>query len=418
MTAFTGTSGGDTFVGTSGDDSFDLHQGGDDTADGGGGNDSFSLGTAFDANDRLTGGGGIDTLDLDGDYSAGVVLGANLVGFEGITMDGGHSYRFTVTDAVATDDDRNYFDVAGYTLGASDTLYFDGSAEVFTSFNLHGGAGDDTMIGGGGSDTFDLFAGGNDSCFGGAGTEFFTFEGVSFTRDDRLDGGDDYDHLSLNGDYTGGVKFGLKSIRHIEEIDVFHSHSYVLKTNDGNVAAGETLLVDAAFMDVGQFIRFSGKFEKDGSFEIDAGQGDDRLMGGAMDDTISGGDGKDRLFGKDGADLLTGGEGADSLTGAGGGDTFVFLSTEDSKIGKADLILDLQKIDVIDLSSIDADSGTGGDQAFNLVGAFTNHAGQAVLSYDGGTDRTSLMLDTDGDGASDSTILMVGDQTGFHHFVL
>lgn len=418
MTVFTGTSGGDNFVGTSGNDRFNLDQGGDDTADGAGGDDLFDLEDKFDANDRLTGGSGVDTLLLDGDYSAGVVLGANLVGFESIDLAGGNSFRFTVTDAVATDTDRNYFDVAGYDLGVGDTLYFDGSAESSTSFNLHGGAGNDTLIGGGGADTFDLFAGGDDSCVGGANTDFFTFEGTSFTRDDRLDGGDDYDHLSLNGDYTGGVKFGGKTIRNVEEIDVFHSHSYVLKTNDANVAAGDTLKVDAASMDAGQFIRFSGKFDSDSHFSIDAGAGDDRLMGGSVEDTISGGDGKDRLFGKDGDDALTGGLGSDDLTGAGGADTFVFLTTNDSKVGKEDLIRDLQKIDIIDLSAIDADTGTGGDQAFHLVGAFTSHAGEAVLSYDSGTNQTSLMLDVDGDGSSDSTILISGDQSGFHHFVL
>lgn len=414
-----GTIGDDSLPGTAGADDFDLSQGGDDTADGAGGDDGFTLGAAFTAADRLTGGGGVDTLRLDGDYSAGVVIGATtLVGFEGIVLAAGHSYHLTLDDANATTADQSWFDVAGYNLGAGDQLVFDGSAEDDTTLRLHGGAGNDVLTGGQNGNLFDLFAGGNDTCTGGAGADFFNFEGTSFNRFDRLDGGGGgNDFVQLNGDYSVMVKLRATTVTNVEDITMFHTHSYALKISDGTVAAGQTLTVNGA-LDAGQFLKFVGKAESDGFLAITAGAGDDTVVGGGMGDTIAGGDGKDRIQGKGGGDLIIGGQGADVLSGGAAADTFTFQALDDSKLGKADLITDLQKIDIVNLSQIDADSATAGDQAFVLVGAFTHHAGEATLSYDSGTNRTSLMLDVDGDGVSDSTILIVGDHTAHNSFVL
>jgi hypothetical protein len=58
------------------------------------------------------------------------------------------------------------------------------------------------------------------------------------------------------------------------------------------------------------------------------------------------------------------------------------------------------------------------DQAFVLVASLDGHAGEAALSYDAGADMTTLMLDTDGDGQANWTVLLDGDQTGFTNFVL
>jgi len=54
---------------------------------------------------------------------------------------------------------------------------------------------------------------------------------------------------------------------------------------------------------------FDGSAEKDGSFVVTGGRGNDTITGGAGRDTLSGGNGNDVLTGGDGADILVGGAG-------------------------------------------------------------------------------------------------------------
>jgi Ca2+-binding RTX toxin-like protein len=139
--------------------------------------------------------------------------------------------------------------------------------------------------------------------------------------------------------------------------------------------------------------------------------GDDKLWGHNGDDTMAGGLGNDTLIG---------GQGKDVLNGRAGKDIFVFTATSESpdRAG-ADTILDLQNTDRIDLSAIDADSTTKGNQAFHLVSAFTHHAGELrLLGADGGGPHTFLEGDVDGDGHADFVVKLRGDHTDFTHFVL
>jgi Ca2+-binding RTX toxin-like protein len=161
-----------------------------------------------------------------------------------------------------------------------------------------------------------------------------------------------------------------------------------------------------------------------GNDTVTGGAGGDLLYGDDSDfnaggrDLISGGKGDDSLHGGTGADTLIGGAGADELIGALENDTFVFLKAADSKVGHSDLIDDLEAGDRIDLSAIDADTTQAGNQAFVHVEALDGHAGQLAMSYDGGSDTTHLVADTDGDGAADMEVLILGDATGFDRFVL
>jgi Ca2+-binding RTX toxin-like protein len=158
-----------------------------------------------------------------------------------------------------------------------------------------------------------------------------------------------------------------------------------------------------------------------GSAHADILTGDklaNRLDGGAGADQLLGGKGPDVLLGGKGDDTLTGGAGKDVLTGGTGKDVFAFTAPTDSILAGPDQITDLSNADKIDLSAIDAVKGVAGNQAFVLVGAFTHHAGEAVLTYDAGNLRTSLQLDTNGDGAADILIFIAGDHHSFTHFVL
>jgi Ca2+-binding RTX toxin-like protein len=146
--------------------------------------------------------------------------------------------------------------------------------------------------------------------------------------------------------------------------------------------------------------------------------GDDSLRGSRQGDGLTGMGGADTIDGGLGNDTIYGGLGGDLLTGGRGADVFGFTVIGESAPGAPDEITDLEGRDHIDLSEIDANTRKAGDQAFRLVSAFTHHAGQAVLSYDAGADRTSLMLDVNGDGAADATIFLDGDHSDFRHFVL
>jgi Ca2+-binding RTX toxin-like protein len=149
--------------------------------------------------------------------------------------------------------------------------------------------------------------------------------------------------------------------------------------------------------------------------------------GDAQGDTLTGIEGlsgsnlaKDILAGDAGANVLRGWGGDDALTGAGGKDTliggagadrFICGSVSDSAVGAgADVIRDFSHAqgDRIDLSAIDASTGTVGNQAFTFIGTalYTGVAGQLRYHSDGAV--TTIAGDVDGDGVSDFHIQLTG----------
>ena len=125
------------------------------------------------------------------------------------------------------------------------------------------------------------------------------------------------------------------------------------------------------------------------------------------------------LLGGWGADRLTGGANQDILTGGAGADTFIFTAVSDSGTSAStrDIITDFVKgEDRIDLSAIDANSLSQGNQAFiflpNAGAAFTGVRGQLQFSYLdlAGTadDRTIVAGDINGDRAADFQIELHG----------
>lgn len=273
-----------------------------------------------------------------------------------------------------------------------------------------GTSGDDVFKGKGQDDVFDLFQGGNDNASGGNGDDTFNFGGA-LTSADKVNGGAGIDVVVLEGDYSAGLTLKAATIKAVEEIDLTGHFNYSLTTIDANVAAGQRLAIDASDLAASNKVAFDGSQETDGAFDFAVRVAQAHLIGGAGADTFTIGD---RLGSSAGSG---GGSGGDVLTGGAGADTFDFLS-----LGKAGVrpheITDLAAEDTIDISNIDADKKTDGDQAFTLVSSFGHHAGEAVLSFDVETGRTSLQLDVNGDAKADYVVLLDGDQSGFTHFVL
>ena len=145
---------------------------------------------------------------------------------------------------------------------------------------------------------------------------------------------------------------------------------------------------------------------RDGDDIFTGRQNADLLAGGGGDDVLSGGAGADRIAGGIGNDTIIGGNGADRLIGNSGADVFVFnvaLATPGDRIVDFDLI----EADKIDLRLMDAVEATVEIDGFSFIGsdAFGQDAGELRLQV--GTNGTTVQGDTDGDGQSDFTILLL-----------
>lgn len=138
---------------------------------------------------------------------------------------------------------------------------------------------------------------------------------------------------------------------------------------------------------------------------LQGNKGNDYVQGGRGADSVGGGQGDDTLLGSAGNDTLHGGLGADRLIGGHGADVFSFTALSDSTVdaaGRDTVIFNSHQGDSIDLSAIDADANTAGDQAFHLVSAFSGHAGELVK-----LDTSHGFMvegDVNGDGQADFAI--------------
>lgn len=276
-----GGAGNDTLRGEDGSDLLFGGQG-DDSLNGGNDADTFRMTDGFgldqaDGGEGVTDGTDRDVIDLSG-LSAGVV-GALSGNEQGAVNDGASNLIFTeIEDIILTDQD-DQFDTSAATAGmvvqggdGSDTLIADG--------------GDDTLLGGAGSDefTYTVNMGGNDNIVGGE------------------EGGDD-DHINLatvglglsvtfSGGGTGDINDGVNTTS-FSEIERF-------------TLSAQNDTVDASADDLGT--------------KVDSGDGDDSLRGGLGRDTLWGGLGNDSLNGGDNEDTLRGGEGNDFIEGGGEAD--------------------------------------------------------------------------------------------------
>lgn len=281
--------------------------------------------------------------------------------------------------------------------GAAYVIYGFRSADVINGTNkadtLVGTELADDIVGLGSRDSLDGGAG-NDWLYGGQGSD--TLEGG--LGDDRLDGDEGADTAT----YARAKSAIVASL------------TTGLATGEGRDRLVEIENLTGSNFDdqlTGDFLR-NTLDGGDGNDLLAGLGGDDRLAGGGGQDSLMGGKGADQLDGGRDADILVGGSGADILTGGQGSDIFRYFDVTDSQSSDRDLITDMKKsVDIIDLSSIDADTGQLGNQGFRRVSAFTGNAGEMVLSFNTATNQTALTLDVNGDGLSDFELLINGKHT-------
>jgi len=431
-----------------------------DTLIGGDGSDTFFAGYGDNVDGGPDGGAGLgDTLFISFlGASAGInadfrldtqmIGGGTITGIETVRWVQGSNYDDHI---ILEDSSEDYFfGGAGYGMGGNDTLvagyrtvFLDGGdgndiVDGRYSYSLEevkGGAGNDIVYsalwspsvayGGSGNDT--IFALG--AAYGEDGDD--TLIGSDF--DDQLDGGSGSDTLTggeLNDSegfdtLTGGTgadtfrdtATGLNgdTITDLEAIDK-------IVITDANLAtftysfSGSTLTYSGGSLTLG--VPVSGTFVASAAsgggvqLQLASNPGiigtpnNDTLNGKAGNDRIEGLAGNDKINGNAGADVLVGGLGADVLIGGAGSDSFVYSASAESTKTSMDQIKGFEKIDVIDLSLIDAISATDANDAFSYIGtqAFHHIAGELRVY------RSQLDFfvegDTNGDGIADLSILL------------
>jgi Ca2+-binding RTX toxin-like protein len=319
-------------------------------------------------------------------------------------------------------------------LAGNDTLTLDEASGALPQANLFGGAGNDTLVGGSGSDQLFgeadndtlLGKGGIDLLFGGAGNDTLTGgdgddQAFGQAGNDRMiwnpgddtdlnEGGDGIDTVEVNGG-NGAETFTATANGTRVRFDRLTPAPFAL-----DIGTSENLVVnmnggDDAFSATGNLAALI-------QLVVDGGTGNDTILGGNGADTLRGGDGNDFIDGNQGNDVaLMGagndtfqwdpGDGSDVVEGQDGSDMMLFnganisesfdISANGERVrftrNIANIVMDLNDVERIDLNTL------GG---VDLV----------TVNDLSGTDLTQLNVNlastlggTVGDGAADTIVV-------------
>lgn len=408
--------GNDTMTGSAGLDRF-YGGAGNDTMTGLGGTNLYVGGIAGAGDDTFIGqttaaGGAFDIVTYES-ATTGVVVNIANTGGSAVAATSGNT-------SIGTDTLVNMDAFRGSSHNDTITIAANYTGKYSGFFQVEAGDGDDTVTGNGrtalvfynaaAAVLVDLLAGTSRSLDGAVldsakvgtdtlsgigqvvGTDFAdSLAGTGSATREKFDGGKGADIINGRGGYDVAMYTGAPA-----SITVTMSQSVA---GAGQVADG-----------MGSIDTISGIDEIDGSAFADRfvmGKGKDTVVAGAGNDRVEGRAANDSLYGDGGDDRLTGGLGGDILSGGTGRDIFDFnaLADSTSKAGNRDFILDFKHlVDDIDLSTIDAKAGVGGNQLFKFIGTelFSGTAGE--LRYQKSSGHTFVMGDTNGDGVSDLMI--------------
>jgi serralysin len=329
--------------------------------------------TVYGANSTATGYGGLLSFMMRGDfnpdlYSSGPVAmtlydtGGNDT-IDASFSDAGQTIRLT---------GGSFSDIGGYTGNVA--IYLDTVIE-----NAIGGGGNDTLLGNAVGNRLEGGAG-DDVIDGGGGTDTAVYAIGSTEAEVTVDEDGVFEVVSSLGTDTLAniefVAFADKTVR-IEELARFER------------VGGDRSDIIFGF-DLGDSISGLGGddelFGLAGDDIISGGNGADLIEGGRGNDILFGDAGDDTIYGDAGQDSLNGGTGDDLLTGGAGADVFVFLAETETG---SDRILDFS---IADADRIALDSTLWGranltaeeviDQYAVVVGSST------VFVFDGGQSVT------------------------------
>jgi Ca2+-binding RTX toxin-like protein len=245
------------------------------------------------------------------------------------------------------------------------------------NWTANGGDGRDTMTGSSGND---IFNGGSgiDTANGGDGND-------SFYSIEIANGGNGYDRMFATGN-NESLTFNGNSIEEYSTNGFTGVTIFTSGSNDN---------VDFSTLTLTGISKFN------------LGTGNDVATGTSNADFIIGDDGNDTINGGAGNDTLVGGRGQDVLSGGLGADIFDFDSLVESPVATPDTIIDffVSQNDKIDVSTIDANTGVAGDQAFTFIGAsaFTA-AGQLRVDTTSTPGWTKVFVNVDSNLAPDFMI--------------
>jgi len=421
--------GDDTLIGGILDDTFDVAGGGNDTVDGGAGDDAIFVGQAWSAADTFRGGAGtMDVLEASGGAVVAIAESA-VVEIETIILGSGGSYNITTHATTVASGEMLVVDASTMT-NPTETLTFDGSAETDGQFQIFGSTGNDTVTAGAGIDLIMGGIGGGDTILAGGGDDFIDF-GDAWDATDIADGGIGVDTVAASG--GGAVALGVSSLIAVESL-ILDAGTYSITTHDGNIASGQTLVVDATALTPGQDLHFDASAEMDGTLIVFGGAGNDTLIGGAAGDVLDAGTGDDTVSAGNGFDTISILGGDFSLGdvidgGLGTNDTLVIDGNTTITLGAA-TVQNVEVIEIVNASAInlaihDATVACGGqltidnslmasggtlifDGSAETDGGFNISGGVAHQSIAGGAqaDTFSLSLvgnDTVSGGGGDDT---------------
>lgn len=262
-----------------------------------------------------------------------------------------------------------------------------------------GTAGDDIFVGTTGDDTFNMEDGGIDTVAGKAGNDTFDF-GAELTAADSVNGGLDFDIVTIAGNYTGAnaLAFSAATLLNVEFLTL-GAGRYDLTMDNHTVAAGLNMSIDATALTANQSLTFNGAAELDGGYTITMGAADAFIIGGAGDDEVN--------FG-------AGFKASDRIDGGGGANDVLFLSGDYA----AGLTFGPTTISRIDRLIVDSGHSyfltlDNGNVAFNqtmIIDGTRPGAGES-LTVDG-SDETSGRLQFEA-GAADCVFIGGGGNDVF-----
>ncbi|VVN27814.1 beta strand repeat-containing protein [Pseudomonas fluorescens] len=364
---------------------------GADTMIGGLGNDTYHVDNAGDVVSETSGSGGIDTVIA----SVSRTLGS-------------YQEHLILSGTAAINGTGN---------SLANTLTGNGAANV-----LNGGVGADVMIGGLGNDTYHVDnagdvvsetsgSGGIDTVFASVSRALGSYqENLTLSGTAAINGTGNNLPNTLTGNSAanvlnggGGADTMIGGLGN----DTYHVDNAGDVVSETSGSGG----IDTVFASVSRALgTYQENLTLSGTAAIN-GTGNNlanMLTGNSAANVLNGGGGDDRLSGGAGNDFLVGGAGKDVFTGGAGNDIFDFNTLSETGLTSPiwDVISDFQRgSDRIDLATLDANTATAANDAFNsIIGSTTSFTAAGQLKVANGV----LYGNTDVDSTPEFAIQLIG----------